>query len=81
MKNCYKHGGSAGHPAKSVIGGGDPTVIKKAKEKTIGIISGEKSEPRMDKPQRRASGGAVLSPSAASNPMAVTAKPGRAAPD
>jgi hypothetical protein len=80
MKNC-KDGGKAGHPAKALIGGGDPTVIKKAKEKTIGIISGEPSSPRMDKPQRRASGGSVLSPSAASNPMAVTAKPARAAPD
>jgi hypothetical protein len=70
----------SGHPAKAFIGGGDPSVIKEAKKPTKGIISGEKSDARCDKPARRASGGAVLSPAAASNPMSVTAKPGRAAP-
>lgn len=41
---------------KSANGGGDPTVMKKAKEKTIGMISGDLVKPRLDRPAR-ASGG------------------------
>lgn len=83
MKGCYKHGGKASdkHPAKPMMGGGDPAVLKKAKEKTVGIISGEPVKERMDKVPRRAMGGAVMAPAAANSPMSTAAKPGRAAPD
>jgi hypothetical protein len=59
------------------FGGGDPAVKKMAKEKTIGKISGDTvSSPRMDR-CKRASGGAVMAPAAAKNPMACAAKGGK----
>ncbi len=46
------------------FGGGDPTVAKMAKGKTIGKISGDTiGAKRMDKPCR-ASGGSVMAPAA-----------------
>lgn len=77
MKNCYKHGGKAGHPAKAMMSGGDPTVLSEAKKKTTGIISGDGAKVRADKPMRRASGGRALAPASSNSPMACTAKPGR----
>lgn len=59
---------------KGVAGGGDPAVMREARQKTIGMISGDKVEPRLDKVPRRAAGGSVMAPAASSNPMAVTAK-------
>ena len=59
------------------FGGGDPAVAKMAKGKTIGKISGDTvAAPRMDKPCR-ASGGSVMAPGAAKNPMACAAKGGK----
>ena len=46
---------------KGVAGGGDPVVLKEAKKKTIGMISGEKVKPRLDRPAR-AAGGMVHKP-------------------
>lgn len=54
---------------KAVDGGGDPTVMKEAKKKTIGRISGDLVKPRLDKPGR-AMGGSVMAPAAAAHPMA-----------
>lgn len=76
--------GKGGFGAK--FGGGDPKVAKMAKEKTIGKISGDTvKESRMDRPCRasggavtkRASGGSVMAPGAAKNPMACAAKGGK----
>lgn len=58
---------------KAVDGGGDPTVMKEAKKKTIGRISGDLVRPRLDKPMR-AMGGSVMAPAAAENPMATAAR-------
>lgn len=58
---------------KVANGGGDPTVMKEAKKKTIGRISGDLVKPRLDKPAR-AMGGSVMAPGAAEAPMAVAAR-------
>jgi hypothetical protein len=72
-----KAGGGLGiamNDPKKADGGGDPGIMKMAKKKTIGKISGDTmSTPRADRP-RRAGGGAVLAPAAAKSPMATAAK-------
>lgn len=58
---------------KPANGGGDPSVMKEAKKKTIGRISGDIVKPRLDRPAR-ASGGSVMAPAAAAAPMATSAR-------
>lgn len=61
---------------KAADAGGNPFIKKEAKGKTIGKIDGETTHcpPRT----RRASGGSVMAPAAARNPMACAAKGGSA---
>lgn len=59
---------------KGVAGGGDPVVMQEARKKTIGMISGDKIEPRLDKAPRRAAGGSVMAPAASKHPMSAASK-------